>query len=243
MLPFPLWDCRFKSQSSQHKSPDHVGTGLIANGERKRHCCNDPAPSAHCASYLSAGTSTPHLPPLHTPPSPTPKTLQWAGSQWWLSFLFRYCTTQQGALQFSLLAYQPVSQSITWGFHPAADYRAYPASTSPQLRCWQLEMTITYGVIVESAISPSARTDSLCLCRVKGRNVSDIFLCLIFAFPPFRTFIYYDPRLCSFPLCFFSCRFFCFCVLGQRQLRHPECQPADGIASGSGASTHPNSAG
>lgn len=30
---------------------------------------------------------------------------------------------------------------------------------------------------------------------------------------------------------------------GQRQLRHPERQPADRITSGSGASTHPDSPG
>lgn len=55
---------------------------------------------------------------------------------------------------------RPVSQSITWGFHPVPDYTAYPASTSPQFRCWQLEMTITYAVIVGCAISPRAQTDS-----------------------------------------------------------------------------------
>ena len=83
-----------------------------------------------------------------------PKSLQWACSQWWLSFLFRNCATLQGALQILCL---PASQSvslITWGFHTLPDYNAYLPSTSPQLRCLQLEMTITCSVIVGCVFFP-----------------------------------------------------------------------------------------
>lgn len=49
----------------------------------------------------------------------------------------------------------PASHSaslITKGFH-TPDHNAYLPSTSPQLRCVQLEMTITCSVVVESVFS------------------------------------------------------------------------------------------
>ena len=118
--------------------------------------------SARCASLLSAGTAF------------FPKSLQWAGSQWWLSFLFRNCSTQ-GALQIPCQpASQPASQSvslITWGFHTLPDHNAYLPSTSPQLRCSQLEMTITCSVIVGCVFS-NPLGDSLLVGGVEGRRFS-----------------------------------------------------------------------
>lgn len=137
--------------------------------------------SAHSASYLSAGTSSPHTPfpppPLpHPPPGPCSGLVPSDGSASFLDI------APHNKVHCSFPASpppgRPVSQSITWGFHPAPDYTAYPASTSPQLRCWQLEMTITYAVIVGCAISPRARADSLCLRWVKGGKVSDISIFL-----------------------------------------------------------------
>lgn len=77
---FPFWDCRFKSlkpktyRGSQQKSPDQVGTGLIGYGERQQCCCNIPT---YERSLCELPFNRDGL---------FPKTLQWAGSQWWLSF-------------------------------------------------------------------------------------------------------------------------------------------------------------
>lgn len=104
-----------------------------------------------------------------------PKFLHWACSQWWLSFLFKNCTTVQGALQFPSQQASQSASLITLGFHTLPDHNTYLPSTSPQLRCLQLEMTITCSVIVGCLFFLSPPTsflgDTLLVGRAKGNNV------------------------------------------------------------------------
>lgn len=68
-------------------------------------------------------------------------------------------------------ASQPVSL-ITLGFHTLPDHDAYLPSTSSQLRCLQLEMTITCSVVVGCVFffsSPIGNT--LLVGKVEGRKV------------------------------------------------------------------------
>lgn len=101
-----------------------------------------------------------------------PKFLHWACSQWWLSFLFKNCTTVQGALQFPSQQASQSASLITLGFHTLPDHNTYLPSTSPQLRCLQLEMTITCSVIVGCLffLSPH-QLDTLLVGRAKGNDV------------------------------------------------------------------------
>lgn len=68
----------------------------------------------------------------------------------------------------SLPASQPVSL-ITWGFHTLPDHNAYLPCTSPQLRCLQLEMTITCSIIV-GCVFFQPLDDTLLVGRVEGRK-------------------------------------------------------------------------
>ena len=137
---FPFWDCRFKSptfeacRSLQQKSPDQVGTGLIRIWPKLAILLQHRVQALRVHAHFTLGTAL------------YPKTLQWASSQWWLSFLFRNCTTQQGALQISS---QPASQlvnSITLGIHILPDHMLIfpPRLSIWAVRSWQWQSHAMY---------------------------------------------------------------------------------------------------
>lgn len=90
--------------------------------------------SVRSASYLSAGTA-------FSSPSSCIGLVRSDGSAFYSK------TAPQYKVHCSFPASKPASL-ITLGFHTLPDHNTYLPSTSPQLRCLQLEMTITCSVIV-----------------------------------------------------------------------------------------------
>lgn len=107
--------------------------------------------NVRCASYLSAGTAFSQVPALGLFAVMAQLSIQKLHHS-------TRCTADSPASQ---PASQPTNQSasqsaslITLGFHTLPDHNAYLPSTSPQLRCLQLEMTITCSVIVGCLFFP-----------------------------------------------------------------------------------------
>lgn len=192
---FCPWDCRCSSPKSGARGSTAKVTRSGSNwvnedgGARRWCCCN-----VRCASYLSFSRDS--FFPAH-------KFLQWACSQWWLSFLFRNCTTR-GALQI------PCQPKAT--------------QTFVFLRYFTHSL-IT--VIIWSPLCPHSCRRHLQLYSFEGQILFVLFEIKMVSLMLFCLFIYW-----LFPL-----------VSGQRQPRHPECEPADGSASCSGAAAHSDSSG
>ena len=126
------------------------GSNVAATFQRMNACC---------ASYLSAGTAF--------FPSPCNGLVRSDGSAFYSEIAAHY------KVHCRFPASQPASQSvslITWGFHTLPDHNAYLPSTSPQLRCSQLEMTITCSVIV-GCVFCNPLGDTLLVGGVEGRKV------------------------------------------------------------------------